>query len=96
MENISGTVFILVLHMYIWMKWAKADFFRMILKGKKADFMRIVDLIVTIIITVWSVNVVQYWSPSEHSIIRLLIDIVPIAVIIWYRVKYIPEKHAKK
>ncbi len=91
MENLSGTFFILILHMYIWMKWAKSDFFRSQKGVKFINFTRLIDIIFTLIITIWSVKVVNYWKP-DNIIVRLIIDISVVSIIIWYRFIKLPNK----
>jgi hypothetical protein len=93
MENISGTLFILTLHMYIWMKWAKTDFFRSQKNVRLWFSTRTLDLIFTIILTIWSVKVVNYWKP-DLIIIRMIIDSTAVGIIIWYRLYSLPKKYS--
>lgn len=94
MESLSGTFFILILHMYIWMKWAKTDFHRSE-KGVKLFGTRTLDLFFTILLTLWSIKEVTYWSP-DNIMIRTIIDISAVGIIIWYRVFKLPNKHSQK
>jgi len=90
MENLSGTFFILTLHMYIWMKWAKTDFYRSINGVKLISFTRLLDIAFTLLITIWSVKVVNYWKPDNISI-RIIIDMIAVSIIIWYRIYKLPS-----
>ena len=91
-EKILGTIFLFLLHPYLWMTWAKKDYFlqqkNIVLLGLNK---RLLLLIYAIIMTILSIYLVKYYRP-ESNILAIILDSVLVYSIAYYRIKIIPNK----